>query len=334
MACVDQAACHCHNHCVTASTKPWSSQRLFVELFAPLYPPDALVQLDALRSAHVELCEEENLLARIDEIADCFQHLAPEALSLPSDTFDNSDASVHKLGAVLTRQKRDRLLSENTPGMPNMPLLTTLIIHGTIYVGRCAVRNHGGKWMIRVPLWESSVRLETQIGTCDLALLSWWLKSLSDEEVDRLALALRYRQHVEVPCFDSSQLPLIQGATHPIPRIAFPAYVQLFEHLEAHAPAIRGPGDDFPSPERFAEFKLEWVDFAWLGEGRMLLMHGPGQHGGTHLFWMNEDGFVKSAYYPTDRIPQHMVQVNGDLLRVVASIGGKTRRHEMPWWGV
>ena len=319
---------------MSSPSKPWSTKRIFSELFAPLYPPETLARLDDLRSASVEPCTDAAILARIDEIADAFRHLAPPLLSQTEGVLDGSDASVHVLGAALTRERRDLLVDKPTPGVPGMPLLASLVIHGALYVGRCVVNNHAGRWILRQPLWESTVRLDTKIGTCDVAPFSWWLKSLSDEEIDRQQLGPRYRQHVEIPCFDADALPVIVGATERIPRLSFPAYVQLFQHLEAHAPGIRGPGDDFPTAERFGEFKLAWVDFEWLGGGRLLLMHGPGQHGGAHLFWMNSLGFLKSAYYPADRAPNHRVQVEGNVLRVVVSIDGTTRRHEMPWWGM
>lgn len=316
------------------ASQPWTAKRLFNDVFASLYPPEALARRSEIRALPVERCSEPAILARIDEIAEAFVHMAPPLLGIPSSALDGSDASVHRLGAALSRELRDELLTTATPDAPTVPLLATFVIHGALYVGRCAVKNHAGSWVACQPLWESMVRLDTALGACDLAPFSWWLKSLSDEEVQRLQLGPRYRQHVEIPCFDPTRLPVIPPPHAPIPRIAFPIRAQLFEHLEKHAPGIRGPGDDFPSEERFAEFKLEWVDFIWLGQGRLLLMHGPGQHGGAQLLWMSAEGFVKAAYYPADRAPTHIVQLNDPILRVVVSIDGAVRRHEMPWWGV
>lgn len=317
----------CHNPTVKPHSPRLSAQQLFVDLFSPLYPPDHR------NTALAVPCSEPSVLARIDDVAETFRHLAPELLGLDRACLDGSDASVHKLGDALTRERRDALIPMPTPSMPGVSLLATLVIHGSMYVGRCAVRNHGGAWLTVHPLWESSVRLETKLGTCDLSVFSWWLKSLSDEEVDRKPLGPRYRQHVEVPCFDSDSLPVIPSAK-PIPSIAYPTRDQLFAHLAEHAPGIRAPGDAFPTADRFAELELTSVDFEWVGGDRLLLMHGLGRRGGAHLFWMNEQGFVKSAYYPADRRPRHVVRVDGDILSVIVSIDGNARRHEMPWWGL
>ena len=309
-----------------------SSAHLFERAFLPLYPPSLQARLTELRSEQPEPCDHDPALARIDEIADAFAAMAPDALGLLPKAIDGSDVSVHKIGAALTRDKRDALLAANSAQTPSLPLLSLVVIHGTLYLGRCIVRNHAGRWLVRQPLWESTVLLDTQLGSCEIALFQWWLKSLADEQIDRLPLGARYRNHVEVPCLDPETLPVV-SAPVPIPRIGYPSREQLAAHLAQHAPSIQGLGDDFPSPERFAELQLDWVNFLWLGEGRLLLLHAPGHHGGTHLFWLNQHGFQKAAFFPSDAAPTHIVRVEGPWLRVIVSISRTTRTHEMPWWG-
>ncbi|MCU0690219.1 MAG: hypothetical protein MUF54_02335 [Polyangiaceae bacterium] len=306
---------------------------LFERAFRPLYPPALQPQLDKLRTSPGAPCDDPAVLGRIDQIADAFREIAPDVLGLPADALDDTDASIHCLGAVLTKERRDELLARTSDDEP-VPMLATVVIHGTLYVARCIVRNHRGRWRIRTPLWESTIALSSAMGDAELAIFQWWLKSLSDPEVERLPLGARYRQYVEIPCFDAQSLPVVAPADRTIPRIACPTFAQLFRHLKAHVPEIREPGPHFPSADRFAQLKLEWVDFLWLGDGRMLLMHGPGRLGGAHLFWMDRQGFVKAAYYPADAAPTHLIRLENGRLRVIVSVERSTRVHEMPWWGL
>jgi hypothetical protein len=209
----------------------------------------------------------------------------------------------------------------------------TFVTHGVLYVGACVARIHGGEWQVRRPLWESLVRLTSRAGTGDLAVFQWWLKSLSDEEIDKGRLADRYRTHVEVPTFDPEGVPVFVPSDRRLPRLAKVRYDLLYKHLRAHLPELRSVGDDFPSPERFEEMGFKWLDFVVLGGGRMVLIHGPTDRG-VHLFWMDAGGFVKQAYYPADSFPAHVVQTEGDKLRVHVSIQGSPRVHEMLWWGM
>ena len=211
-------------------------------------------------------------------------------------------------------------------------MLVTLVTHGALYVGACVVKNHGGKWQVRRPLWESLVRLESSAGTGDLAIFQWWLKALSDEEIGRGRLVDRYRTHVEVPTFDAGRLPILAAGDRRIPRLAKVRYDTLYKHLRAHLPELRSVGEDFPSPERFEEMAFKSLEFALLGGGRMLLMHGATAEG-VHLFWLDASGFVKSAYYPADSFPAHVVQIEGQKIRVIVPVGGETQAHEMLWWG-
>jgi hypothetical protein len=311
-------------------SEPLNAERIFERFFLPLYPPDARADLGRARAADANPAGNPAILAQIDEAAAIFARLAPGALGDPELALDYSDASVHRLSALLTRERRDALFDPPRPEEP--PLLVTLVTHGAFYVGACIARGHGGAWQVRRPLWESTVRLVSAAGTGDLAVFHWWLKALSDEEIGKGRLADRYRTHVEVPTFDASRLPVIAPPDRRLPRLARVRYDLLYKHLRAHLPELRDLGADFPSPERFEEIGFKHLDLTLLGDGRLLLLHGPGAEG-LHLYWLDAKGFAKAAYFPADAFPAPLVQVEGDKIRVVLRVAGKEAVHEMLWWG-
>jgi hypothetical protein len=100
----------------------------------------------------------------------------------------------------------------------------------------------------------------------------------------------------------------------------------------ATRPEIRDVGPDFPSPERFGEMALAWLDFAVVGDGRMLLVAGPGR-GGLHLFWLTQAGFDKSVFYPADAFPEPIVRVTGETIEILVSVAGSPKHQEILWWG-
>jgi hypothetical protein len=316
------------------NSSPLTAQTLFKQVFWPLYPPDIRADLEAARDSFVNPANDCGLTELIEEIAEAFKHLAPSMLGIPDRALDDSDASIHRLGAALTRDRRDRLLNELTIGKTRTPLLAMIVIHGTLYVARCIVRNHGGQWLVRRPLWESSVRLRSALGEAELSVFQWWLKSLSDDEVDRCPLGDRYRTYVEVPCFDGQSMPVLGDPRRPIPKLSRPRYDQVIKHLQQHAPAIQSPGPDFPPPDRFASMKLSSLEFRWVGGGRMLLAHGPAPSHGVHLFWLNGDGFLKAAFYPSERPSNYDLTTDGAVLRIALPGKNEPSVHEMPWWGL
>lgn len=308
-----------------------SAEELFERHFAPLYPKEARADLARVRTTDANPAKNPAILAKIDEMARVFAHLAPAALGAPGLALDFSDASVHSLGAVLDRDRRDALLAAATePGGP--PLLVSMVTHGVLYVGACIEHNHGGVFLVRRPLWESLVRLKSPAGIADLAVFQWWLKALSDDEITDNHLGDRYRTHVEVPTFDAAGIPVIAPESRKLPRLAKVRYDLLYKHLRAHLPELRDLGADFPSPERFEELGFKWLDMMLVGGGKMLLMHGPTDYG-VHLFWLDHAGFVKSAFYAADPFPSHRVEAVGKMLRVLVSVKAKLEVHETLWWG-
>jgi hypothetical protein len=296
-----------------------SPEDLFRAHFLPHYPEDALADLARARSTDANPGNNSSILAHLDEAARLFAQNAP-ALFGPAVELDFTDASVHRLSAALTPERRDALIASGE--------LFDVVIHGSAYVGACIVARHGGVWAVRRPLWESLVRLKSRAGEAELAVFHWWLKSLSCGPT----LADRYRTHVEAPSARAAYLPVIVPEERRLPRLSRPRYDVLHKYLKAHVPEIRDVGADFPSPERFAELRLAWLDFLLVGGGRMLLLGGPGE-GGLHLIWLTGTGFEKSVFLPADPFPEPIVRVNGEMIEAFISVAGAPQRHEMLWSG-
>ena len=315
------------------SAAPVTADALFREHFYPRYPDDAKADRARARETDANPAKNPSLVAHLDDAARIFAARADAlfagqgAASLGA--LDFSDASVHRLSVALTRARRDRWARGDGE-------LFNVVVHGAAYVGACIARNHGATWSLRRPMWESLVRLRSRAGDADLPVFHWWLKSLADDALASsggYTLADRYRTHVEIPCTRADELPLIAAPDRVLPRIAKSVrYDVLYKHLRAHLPELRDLGEDFPSPERFAEYGFKWMDLSLVGGGRMLLMNAQGEHG-AHLFWIGAHGFEKSAFYPSDAFPDHRVKVSGDKLQIIVSVDKKMVVHEMLWWG-
>lgn len=309
------------------------AEQLFVRWFLPVYPPDARADLARARSADANPGRNPSILAHLDEAAATFVRGAPALFGAAAAglALDRTDASVHRLSAAVTRERRDAWAAEGAPGTPESTLFNA-VVHGSAYVGSCVVASHGAAWSVRRPLWESVVRLRSRAGEADLAIFHWWLKALADD-AQGTTLADRYRAHVEVPCAKPEDLPvLVPEAARALPRLKQPRYDLLHKYLRAHLPEVRDLGRDFPSAERFEAFDFRWMDFHVLGGGRMLLLAGASPHG-LHLFWVSAAGFEKSALYPCDAFPDPVVRVEGDRVVAMTSEAGVVRTHEMLWWG-
>ena len=320
------------------------AEELFTRWFLPLYPPDARADLARARAADANPGGNPAFLAHLDEAAERFVANAP-ALFGADLGLDGSDASVHRLSAALTAERRDRWAALGAAGTAENALFN-VVVHGAAYVGACVVARHRGVWSVRRPLWESVVRLKSQAGEADLAVFHWWLKSLADDVVGLPAepasteagwtggatLADRYRAHVEIPCTEPSELPVVVATARSLPRLLKPSYDLLHKYVRAHLPELRDLGKDFPSPERFTAFAFRWVDFHLLGGGRLVLMAAASAQG-LHLFWLGAQGFEKSVFFACDAFPDPVVRVEADRVRAMTSDEGEAREHEMLWWG-
>jgi hypothetical protein len=313
------------------------AEQLFVRFFLPLYPPDARDDLARARAEDANPAGNPHILGHLSEAADQFVRNAP-ALFDGDLGLDRSDASMHRLGLALTRERRDAWAARGAEGTPDNVLFNA-VVHGAAYVGACVVASHGAAWGVRRPLWESVVRLRSRAGEGDLAVFHWWLKSLADDalagppgERSGATLADRYRTHVEVPCAKPEELPVLIAGPRPLPRLKQPRYDLLYKLLRAHLPELRDLGADFPTPERFEAYDFRWMDFHVIGGGRMVLCAGASPHG-LHLFWLSAAGFEKSAFFECDAFPDPVVRVEGDRLVTLTSESGTARVHEMLWWG-
>lgn len=301
---------------------PVTAEDLFREHFLPRYPEDAKADLARARAVDANPANNPQILAHLGEAAEIFAKLAPRALEAPDLELDFSDASVHRLGALVGPKARDALASKGE--------LVELVIHGAAYVGACIVKNHGGVWSVRRPLWESVVRLRSRAGEADLPVFHWWLRSLADDA--KATLGDRYRAHVEAAMEPPASLPVIAPESRRLPKLAKVRYDTLFKHLRAHLPELRYLGDDFPSPERLAELAFKSLSFLLVGDGRMLVIHGPNAQG-LHAFWLTSEGFEKAAFWPCDAFPEPILRKKDDKLEIVLSREGRTLSFEVLWWG-
>lgn len=323
-----------------------TAETLFRDVFLPLYPEDVKRDLARARAEDANPAANPTLPAHLDDAARVFVEMAPTALGLAESVLalDFTDASVHRLSAALTAERRDQLRSQGEIGSADN-VLFNFIVHGAAYVGACIVRSHEGKWSVRRPLWESVVRLVSRAGEADLPVFHWWLKSLADAPAEGAAtLADRYRAYVEIPCARPEDLPIIAPPDRPLPKLSKVRYDVFYKYLRAQLPELRDVGEAFPSPERFAAYEFKHLSFELVGGGRMLVIHGPTKHG-LHAFWMTKEGFDKSAFWPCDAFPAPILRVKGgetgdaggggDLQKIEVLLSrDKTQSAlELLWWG-
>jgi hypothetical protein len=329
-----------------------NAEQLLLRFFLPLYPPEVRAGgAEGLARARAEDANPAGNPTIVQHLADAAEQFVLNAPALFGRDLglDRSDASVHRLGAALTRERRDAWMAQGAPGTAESVLFNA-VVHGAAYVGECIVASHGGSWSARRPLWESVVRLRSRAGEADLAVFHWWLKSLADdaltgaepaagaaratgaEPVAGATLADRHRAHVEVPCARPEELEVMVAEARPLPRLKKPRYDRLHKYLRAHLPELRDLGADFPTPERFEAYDFRWMDFHVLGGGRMVVCAGASPKG-LHLFWLSAAGFEKSAFFACDAFPDPLVRVEQDRLVTMTSQSGIARVHEMLWWG-
>lgn len=324
-----------------------SAESLFRDHFLHLYPDDAKGDLARARKVDANPAKNPSILAHLGEAAERFAENAALALGMKDEelALDFTDASVHRLSAALTKERRDRLVAGAAQDAGGESELFSFVVHGAAYVGACVVRAHGGAWAVRRPLWESLVVLESRAGVAELPVFHWWLKSLADDALVaaddasstsasvRATLADRYRTHVEVPTTSIDALPILAPADRKLPRLSKVRYDVFYKYLRANLPELRDVGAAFPSPERFEAYDFKHLTFTLVFGGRMLVVHGPNAHG-LHAFWLGTSGFEKSAFWPCDAFPEPLLRPSGeDKLEVVMSKGGAIRSFEMLAWG-
>ncbi len=307
---------------------PITADELFARHFLPLYPKEAQQDLERARTTNANPGDNPSIFYQLHDAAARFADLASKVLECDL-VLDFSDASVHRLSAAITDSHRARWFAVDRAHSESE--LFNFIVHGAIYVGECVVRNHNARWLVRHPLWESLVALDSAAGEGRLSPFSWWLRSIADA-TPRTTLADRYRTHVEVPCFRATDLPIFLDATRPLPRIKKVRYDVLYKYIKAHLPELRDLGSDFPTPERFSDYHFSWLRPVVVGEGRMLVLDGQNTEG-AHLFWLGASGFEKALFIPCDTFPEHRLEIEGEKLRILTRAQGELRVHEVLWWG-
>jgi hypothetical protein len=316
-----------------------NAEHLFARYFLPLYPADAAADLERARANDANPAGNPVLVAHLADAARRFASNGAAMFGCDL-ALDGSDASVHRLGAALTRERRDGWAADGAAGTAENALFN-VVVHGAAYVGGCIVAHHGGVWSVRRPLWESVVRLRSPAGEADLAVFHWWLKSLAGGDASApggdasapgggATLADRYRMHVEVPCSRAGELAPFVTRSRALPRLREPTYDRLHKYLRAHLPELRDVGADFPSAERFAAYALRWLDFHVVGGGRYVVLAG-GSAQGLHVFWIGAGGFEKSVFMAGDA-PR--LEVVGDRLVATTTVRGEPQVREMLWWGL
>lgn len=310
---------------------PATAESLFLAYFLPLYPEAARADLAVARATDANPGKNPALIDQLEETALRFAALFPTLVE--GAVLDFTDASVHRLSAALTRARRDAWAASGAPGTAENTLFN-VVVHGAAYVAACVVKNHGGRWAVRNPQWESLVSLTSPAGTGELPVFHWWLKSLSDAALAGEAnLADRYRAQVELPCARPETWPKLFEGERKLPRITKVRYDVLHKYLKAHVPEIRDLGDVFPTPERFDDLGFKWLDVRALGDNRVLLISGLAR-AGFHLFFLTASGFDKALYYPADGFPEPLVRARGDKLEVHLAVGTQPVVHEMLYWGL
>lgn len=311
-----------------------TAESLFTRVFLAHYPDGAATDLVRVRAEDANPAANPNVTAHLADAAERFAALAPTQLGAELEC-DFSVASVHRIGRALTRGWRDRVLADDAE------MLFNIVVHGAAYVGEVAVRHAGATWQVRRPLWESLVHLESRAGDASLSPFSWFLRSLADDEIGVTLLGDRFRAYVEAPTADLAAFPVIAEPTRRLPRIAKGVrYDVLHKHMRAHLPELRDLGADFPSPERFAEYKFQDFDFALREQGRMLVMFGTNA-AGLHVFWLSARGYEKSMFVPCEPLPAPELRFGQaetkrgmvDTLTFEVSREGKRVEQEMLVWG-
>ena len=156
--------------------QPLTPERLFERYFLPLYPEDALRDLPRARSTDANPAKIPPLSGRWPRLA------RPSSRCPPRRSRAGFRARLDRRLGAQARRRADTRATRRVGGRARAPdgtpLLAQVVVHGSLDVGGCAVRQHEAAWQVRRPLWESQVRVTSPVGEANLALFHWWLKSL------------------------------------------------------------------------------------------------------------------------------------------------------------
>lgn len=308
-------------------TQALSATDLLNRWFWPHYPADVRAAPFLHRDVDANPGNNPSLLAPLTEAAELF---AANAEGLLGEALPLTDAGVATLARSLTRARRDDWMAKSDPASPE-GLFFQAVVHMAMYVGEVIVREHGGRWELRRPLWESVVHRRGGGAVCPF---HWLLKSLADDAVDDLTLAARWRVHVLMPDLDVGALPVIAPAKK-LPGLKRPNYDLLVKYLHQHLPELKDVGEAFPSPAEFTARGYESLSFERLHGGRVVALHGliPTQGDGpatVEVWWMTARGSDHADTIPCDAGVAYFGRaVSDELVEVTVAWQGKPRTHRL-----
>ncbi len=295
--------------------------------FWPHYPADVRAAPFLHRDVDANPGNNPALVAPLAEAAEMF---AANAAGLFGEALPLTDAGVATLARSLTRERRDAWLAQSDPASPDN-LFVQVVVHMAMYLGEVMVRAHGGRWELRRPLWESVVH-RRRGGT--VSPFHWLLKTLADDSVDDLTLAVRWRVHVLMPDLDLDGSAVIAPAKK-LPSIKRPNYDLLVKYLHQHLPELRDVGEGFPSPAEFSERGYESLSFERLHGGRVVALHGliPAKGDGpsvVEVSWMTARGFDHADTIPCDPGVAYFGRaVSDELVEITVAWQEKPHTHRL-----
>lgn len=299
---------------------------LLARWFWPHYPPDVRAAPFLHRDVDANPGGNPALVAPLAEAAELLVAQSPQLFGAAL-TYDRD--GVATLARGLTRDARDRWIARSDPRTPDN-LFFNVVVHASAFLGEVIVRGYGGRWELRRPLWESVV---VRPAGGAIAPFHWLLKSLADDAIDELPLAVRWRLHVEMPALDPSSLPVLSARA--LPPIKGPTYHLWVKYMRQHLPAMRDVGEGFPSPEAFAARAFSVLTPTLLHGGRVLCLHG--QTAGraelpsaVEVMWLTADGFDHADVIPCDAaVPYFGRAVTDERLEISVSWQSRPHTHRL-----
>lgn len=305
---------------------PLTPDALLARWFWPHYPPDVRESPFLHRDVDANPGGNPALTAHLTEAAELFVAQSPQLLDAPL-TLDA--AGVGALARGLTRARRDAWIARSDPRDPGN-LFFNAVVHASAFVGEAIVRGYGGRWSLRRPLWESVV---LRPDGAAIAPFHWLLKSLADDAIDELPLAVRWRLHVEMPALDPSELPVL--STKPLPALKHPNYDLWVKYLKQHLPTLRDLGEGFPSAEAFTARAFPLLTPTLLHGGRVIALHGQAPAraelpSAVEVMWLTARGFDHADVIPCDAaVPYFARAVTETRLEVTVSWQSRPHTHRL-----
>lgn len=303
-----------------------TAESLLARWFWPHYPPDVRAAPFLHRDVDANPGANPALTRHLGDAAERFVANAPALLD-EAVTLD--DAGVEVLARALTRARRDAWMASGDPADPSNVFFNA-VVHGAMFLGEVIAREHGGRWELRRPLWESVVH-RRRGGA--VSPFHWLLKSLADDAVDERPLAVRWRLHVLQDDLDPTTLPRLTEATS-LPTLKSPSYDTLVKLLHQHLEALRDLGEGFPSPREFTERAYPRLSFTILHGGRVVVAHGQTRAAdGTNtveLHWLTARGHDHTDVLPMDPdVPYFARALGEDAMEVTLAWRGGPHTHRL-----